>query len=234
MVGTSLTRLCPSYDPRTRKSLLSVWVHVKARQNSLGQHPIGRHALVAPIVIAGRNDDLQIEPRKDIKSLAAIAEGGDPALLTRSVRAIEHDFAEIPVTAIFAPVADRHLRLERFLQPIGRNDLPLAGLASREEHLPDTRQIAGPHADAGGEVSLAVGADAPYGRPNPERIEQHRTRVVGQLLLGAVLQNLPDQRGGAATINPPRARRRDNRQPQHIAVGSAALSIAVCPLRGSS
>src|SRR5258705_4557450 len=118
MVGTSLTRLCPPYDLPSRKSVApcppSVWVQTKARQNSLGQHPIGRHALVAPIVIAGCDDDQQIEPWKDIKSLAAIADGGDPALLARSVRAIEHHFTEIPVTTIFAPVAHRHLRLERF------------------------------------------------------------------------------------------------------------------------
>src|SRR6185369_11770946 len=192
---------------------------MKARQDSLGQHPIGRHALVATIVIAGCDDDLQIEPWKDIKSLATIAERGDPALLARSVRAVEHHFAEIPVTAIFAPVAYRHLRLERFFQPVGGNDLPLAGLAAREDHLSDTRQIAGPHADAGGEVSLAVRADAPYGRSDPERIEQNLTCIVRQCLFGAVLQNLPDQRGGAATINPPRARCRDNRQPQHMTIG---------------
>src|SRR3954447_7184955 len=132
----------------------SIWVHMKARQNSLGQHPIGRRALVAPIVVAGGNDDLQIEPRKDIKPLATIAEGGDPAFLARPVGGVKHHFAEIPVTAIFARVADRHLRLERFFQPIGRNDLLLAGLASREEHVADKRQIARPHADAGGEVTL--------------------------------------------------------------------------------
>ena len=33
---------------------------MKARQNSLGQHPIGRHALIAPIVVTGGDDDLQI------------------------------------------------------------------------------------------------------------------------------------------------------------------------------
>src|SRR5258707_61287 len=93
-------------------------------------------------------------------------------LLARSAGAIEYQFTEIPVIAIFAPVADRHPRLERFLEPIGRNDRPPTGLASIKEHLPDARQIAGPHADAGSEVSLAVGTSAPLCWSNPKRVEQ--------------------------------------------------------------
>src|ERR1700704_3239546 len=134
---------------------------MKARQNSFRQHAIGRDSLIALVVVSGRDDDQQIEPRKDIKPLTAIAEGGDPAFHARSVRAIEYHFTEIPLTTIFAPVADRHLRLERSPQPIDGYDLLLAGLASLQEQLSDARQIARPHAEAGGEVSLAVGADAP-------------------------------------------------------------------------
>ena len=166
--------------------------------------------------------------------MATIAKGGDPPLDARSVHGIETHFTEIPLITIFAPVADRHLRLEGVLKPIGRNSLPLSSPASIQEQLPDARQIAGPHAKAGGEVSLAGAAGAPFSWTKPKRVEQDGTRIVMQRLFRAVLQNLPDQRGRAATINPSLARCRDNRLFQYITIGIGRSLHRGLPLRGSS
>src|SRR4051794_29782267 len=178
-----------------------------ARQQDFVEDVVGRKS--AQIVVAGSDDHHHFKVGKDNEPLTSVAHGADIARPPRSLGALIWRIAMIPVITVPAPVVDARCRLERILEPCRRDDLAVARLSAVEQHLPDTREIARAHAEAGGENRLAVAEEPPFGRSNAERVEQDPPRIVGNRRSDTLLDDLSNQGGGAAVVNPALPRNRD-------------------------
>src|SRR5256885_11474436 len=160
----------------------------------------------------------QLKVGEDDEPLASIAHGAEPPRAFPALGALIRHVAEIPMIAVLAPVGDAHGWLERTLKPSRRDDAALPYLTAIEQHLSDAGEIARPHAEPAREIALPIAADAPFRWADPKRVKQDGTRIVVQRSFNAVLDNLPDQRGRTAAIDPMLARNRDDRLLQRIAI----------------